>query len=234
MMITFILNFFKNSIRDLLRYCKYNWSLARIQSSNPSCKFYTGAVITNSEFGEYNVVFNNTNIMNSTIGSHTYIQKNSIIINAAIGKFCSIASKVTIGPGIHDTNGVSTHPAFYLKTAPLMKNYSNSDAFCVSKRTIIGNDVWIGENAVIIDGLTIGDGAIIGAGAVVVKNVEPYSIVGGVPAKFLKFRFNENVRDEILMSKWWDRDEKWLSANSRFFENPFTFNEKVANNNEVY
>lgn len=230
----FILNFLKNPLGDLLRYCKYNWSLSRIQSKNPSCKFYTGAVITTSEFGKYSVVFSNTNVMNSKIGSHTYIQKNSVIINAAIGKFCSIASKVSIGPGIHNTNGVSTHPAFYLKNTPLMKTYSKSDTFCVSKRTVIGNDVWIGENAIIIDGLTIGDGAIIGAGAVVVRDVEPYSIVGGVPARFLKFRFNENIKNEILMSKWWDRDEEWLSANSYRFQDPFNFKEKIEINNEIH
>src|SRR5882757_11427890 len=97
--------------------------LAKNQSAYPDCKFYKGAELVNSALGGYNVLFNNVLVINSAIGAHTYLQKSSSVVNANIGKFCSIASGVSIGPGIHKLDSVSTHPAFYLKNTPLAKTY---------------------------------------------------------------------------------------------------------------
>jgi acetyltransferase-like isoleucine patch superfamily enzyme len=160
---------------------------------------------------------------NCKLGDHSYIQKNSSIFNAEIGKFCSIASNVSIGPGIHKTDGISTHPVFYLSNTPLVKKYSNRDVFESSKRTVIGHDVWIGEKSIVLDGVEIGTGAIIAAGSVVTKNVDPYAIVGGVPAKLLKFRFTENEIEAILYSEWWNQSDEWLQNNYLAFNNIKSF-----------
>ena len=218
-----ILQLLKNLLIAPLKYLKGHVVLAKAQAKNGSCKFYKDVVIRNTTFGKYNVIFEGTKISDSHIGSHTYIQKHSTVINAAVGKFCSIASHVTIGPGIHETRGLSTHPAFYLRNTPLVKTYSAEDLFASSQRTEIGHDVWIGQGAIIVDGVKIGDGAIIAAGAVVTKDVGAYSVVGGVPAKFLKHRFAENLMTAVMELKWWDKDEAWLAANYRRFSNPAAF-----------
>ncbi|WP_299586166.1 CatB-related O-acetyltransferase [Mucilaginibacter sp.] len=206
--------------------------LAKNQIQYPDCKFYNGSILINSQLGHYNILFQNAQVINSIIGSHSYIQKRSTVVNANIGKFCSMASDVSIGPGIHKLNGISTHPSFFLKNTPLIKKYSQEDAFISSKETVIGHDVWIGEKAIILDGVSIGTGAVIAAGAIVTKDVAPYAIVGGVPAKVLRMRFNSIEIDGILKSKWWDKDEEWLQQNYKSFNNVLDFtkmiNEKLS------
>lgn len=136
------------------------------------------------------------------IGDHSYIgnfsQLNAIkgtTIN--IGKFCSIASRVTILTANHDYKNVSTYP--------FDRNPKISEYQCrISNNVDIGNDVWIGINAIILPGVTINDGAIIAAGAIVTKDVPPYAIVGGAPAKIIKYRFEQSTIDKLLYIKWWD------------------------------
>ena len=222
-MINYWIKIVRNSISDLLNYLRINFSLAKSQTLNADCRFYKGSVLTNSFFGKFNVVFNHTKVIDSNVGSHTYIQKNTNIYNTEIGKFCSIASNVTIGPGVHQTTGISTHPSFYLKNTPLVKTYSDKDQFSASKRTHIKNDVWIGQNVTILDGVNIGNGAIVAAGAIVNKDVEAYSIVGGVPAKFIKFRFDEKTRLILEKSEWWDFSEEWFEKNWSLFSDPEKF-----------
>jgi acetyltransferase-like isoleucine patch superfamily enzyme len=214
----FILIF--NMLRDVANYIRTNWALAKLKTANPTSKFYKGVQVINSTFGGFNVLFYDTILINSALGSHTYVQRGSNIFNTEIGKFCSIASDVTIGPGIHKVDGISTHPSFYLKNTPLAKVYSKIDQFEVSKKTVIGNDVWIGEKAIVMDGVKVGTGAIVASGAVVTKDVEPYSIVGGVPAKHIKYRFEQNVRQGLLESKWWNQSEEWLEKNFATFDKP--------------
>lgn len=190
---------------------------------NPTCKFYKRVVIIDSILEGINILFDHTQVISSTLGMHTYVQKRSSIVNAEIGKFCSIASNVSIGPGIHKIDGVSTHPSFYLINTPLIKSYVNKDMFESSKRTFIGHDVWIGEGVVIIDGVKIGTGAIIAAGAVVTKDVNPYSIVGGVPAKHIKYRFELDIVDLLLKSEWWNYSDDWFLNNTDLMYNTSHF-----------
>jgi len=219
MSLIYYLNLLKNILSDLNLKFKHIQSISRNQTKFPKSKIYRNSKLENSTLDPFSIVFINVTLFNTKLGSHSYVQKNSTIINCEIGKFCSIASNVTIGPGIHLTSGVSTHPAFYLQNTPLIKKYSSKDLFISSVRSNIGNDVWIGEKSIILDGLTIGDGAIIAAGSIVNSNVEPYSIVGGIPAKHIKFRFDEQTRIKLLELKWWNKSEEWLERNYKSFQN---------------
>jgi acetyltransferase-like isoleucine patch superfamily enzyme len=199
------------------------------QSANPTCNIHYTSSITATKLGKYNVVFANVILNNATIDSHTYIQKRTTIFNARIGKFCSIASDVTIAPGIHYLNGVSTHPAFYLKNTPLAVTFSPEDKFRQGEQVNIGHDVWIGQHAVILDGIEIGTGAIVAAGAVVTKNVAAYSIVGGIPAKEIRKRFNEETCQRLLASAWWERPDEYFKAHYSDFSDPAIFLEHEKN-----
>lgn len=194
---------------------------------NPTCRFYNGSILIDSSLEGFNIMFNNVYIFASNIGKHTYVQKNTTIINTDVGKFCSIASNVSIGPGIHKLDAVSTHPSFYLKNTPLIKSFSDKDYFESSKKTIIGHDVWIGEGVIIIDGITIGTGAVIAAGSVVTKEVPPYAIVGGVPAKVIKYRFNQTEISLLLNSKWWNLSEEWFEKNYKNLDSINTFSKTI-------
>jgi acetyltransferase-like isoleucine patch superfamily enzyme len=156
---------------------------------------------------------------NVSIDSFTYIGRNSYITNTNIAKFCSIGPNFCSSPGIHPINGISTSPIFYSNNPPVGRHISSKNNFVESKKVTIGNDVYIGANVTILDGITIGDGAIIGAGAVVTKNVEPYAIVGGVPAKLIKYRFEKEIINKLLKVQWWDFDEdKLLLVDDYFFD----------------
>ncbi len=124
------------------------------------------------------------------IGFRSYAN-DSLIRNAEIGRFCSIGRRCSIGAAKHDVSAFTTHP---IGAGP---------TFVGGPRTVIGNDVWIGDNVVIVAGVSIGDGACIGAGAIVTKDVEPYAIMGGVPAKLLRWRFKPEVSRDLIASKWW-------------------------------
>jgi acetyltransferase-like isoleucine patch superfamily enzyme len=166
--------------------------------------------------GDFVYIGDFVEILNSEIGDFSYVSANSRIRDAKIGKFCSIGSGVKIVLGKHPTNFVSTHPAFYSNNKPFL-TFSNGMHYDEYSGVIIGNDVWIAEDAIITGGVKIGDGAIIAARAVVTKDVEPYSIVGGVPAKHIKFRFEENIRENLMKNKWWNNDITYLRKNHLLF-----------------
>jgi acetyltransferase-like isoleucine patch superfamily enzyme len=145
------------------------------------------------------------------LGAYSYISQNAKCYDVCIGKFCSIGPNFIAGIGMHPTNGLSTAPMFYSST-----NLSNGITLCNESKfeehapVFIGNDVFIGANVVILDGIKIGNGAVIGAGSVVTKDVPDYAIVGGVPAKHIKFRFMPNQIQALNKIKWWDFEEEEL------------------------
>lgn len=166
--------------------------------------------------------------ISGSLGKYSYIG-NNCELNADIGNFCSIANNVKTIEGSHPTDRISTSPVFYSTQKQCGKSFAaeqlyddiivNPNGCAVS----IGNDVWIGENVLIKGGITIGDGACIAMGAVVVKDIPPYSIVGGIPAKIIKIRFPEEKVKLLLESKWWLKSDSWLQSNWRLFSNPNEF-----------
>lgn len=155
------------------------------------------------------------------LGAFTYLADGRVY-TTDIGRYCSIAAGIVIGQPNHPTGWLSTSPFQYQQSyrfnmveAQKWSNRAEYQADAVDpqqtrkahaevlRRTIIGNDVWIGNNAIVIAGVNIGDGAIIGAGAVVTKDVTPYDIVGGVPARKIGERFDEATKKRLLASQWW-------------------------------
>ena len=151
-----------------------------------------------------------------SIGSFTFINDHARIDpnTSRIGKFCSISHDVKIGVGSHPTDWVSTSPVFYSRGRGFVRSDLYDD-IAEDGPTVIGNDVLIGASAIILSGVTIGDGAVIGAGAVVTSDVEPYSIVAGMPARLIKYRFDPETRRNLADSRWWDFDVRWLLEHGR-------------------
>ena len=153
-------------------------------------------------------------VNNSRLENYSYVGRNSLVQYAQIGKFCSIANEVCIGLGNHPMDNFSTFPLFYKKNNTLKIQLIDKDLeFQEYKNIKIGNDVWIGARAIIMDGITIGDGAVIAANSVVTKDVPGYGVVGGVPAKFIKYRFDEKKRLKLAESRWWEWEIELIREN---------------------
>ena len=168
--------------------------------------------------GKNTILHENVHLYKTILGDYTYTF--SSITNTTVGKFCSIGPNCIFGLSKHPTRKfVSTHPAFYSKDSNgCLISFSEKTLFEEqSKRILIGNDVWIGCNCIIMGGVTIGNGAIIGAGTVVTKDVKDYAIVVGVPAKTIRFRFNKEQIEYLNRIKWWDMDIKWIKQNFEIF-----------------
>jgi acetyltransferase-like isoleucine patch superfamily enzyme len=182
--------------------------------------------VKGTSFEGANSVAKFTMVVNSCVGFGTYISSYSKLFNCKIGRYCSIGQKVQVVFGDHPVKKfVSTYPAFYSLETATGFTFANTTRFKEYTYTDenekyfaeIGNDVWIGYSALIMSGIRIGDGAIIAAGAVVTKDVPPYSIVGGVPAKVIKYRFDEKDREFLFGLKWWDKDKEWIKNKAVFF-----------------
>lgn len=185
--------------------------------------------IHNCKFGLNNFIGTNVTIINTSLGDFTYINSNSQILNVRIGKFCSIGMNVQIGLGKHPINFVSTHPSFYSNNKEF-KTFADKMYFQEYGEILIENDVWIGNNAIILDGIKIGNGSIISTGSIVTKDVLPYSIVGGIPAKIIKFRFSEDQIEKLLYFQWWNKNLEWVQSNYKYFHNIDSFIEFMKQN----
>ena len=179
-----------------------------------------------SEFEGHNYFYDNVNLNASKVGMGTYIAFNSFMPRTKIGRFCAIGENVRTHLGLHPTKEwVSIHPAFFSNQAQAGFTFTDENLFEEHKYiddekkyvVEIGNDVWIANNVIIMDGVTIGDGAVIAAGAVVTKGVEPYSIVGGVPAKLIRKRFSDEQIEKLLKIKWWDWNYEKIKENYKNF-----------------
>lgn len=189
---------------DITNYITYNKNIATFQKGLTG-KNDSVIVLKNNSY----LKFRNVIVEGINIGRHTYIGDYTKLDSlVSVGHFCSIANNVLIGATMHPTDWLSTSPFQYdnwLKFGDGKSKYN----YELRKKTHIGNDVWIGAHAVIKTGLTIGDGAIIGAGAIITHDVPPYAIMGGVPARVIRYRFPQETIEDLLKLKWWDLpDEK--------------------------
>lgn len=195
-------------LRRFLRRLKHAYLRFICLRKNPSLILGRNSLAYNTLFGYHNIVYDNTLLTNVVVGDYTYIGGESKISNATIGKFCSLGPEIRIGLGRHPIHLKSTFPGFYSDNGyyGVAKEYVNNEK--EYQEIAIGNDVWIGARAMILDGVTVGDGAVVAAGAVVTKDVPPYAVVGGVPAKIIKYRFDEKRIKILLETKWWE-DERY-------------------------
>jgi virginiamycin A acetyltransferase len=148
------------------------------------------------------------------IGDHSYVNRGTIVASGTIGRFCSVGYYCQIGMHEHPAGFASTSPSTYRRQNLFGKPCAWDE---LSRPPLIGNDVWIGSMAQILQGVVVGDGAIVAAGAVVTKAVPPYAIVGGIPAKLLRYRFDQSRIDALLRLQWWDMSDDDLQKLHEMF-----------------
>ena len=180
----------------------------------------------NSTLEEHTKVYPPFFLHNVHLGAYSYIAKNSSVSNCEIGKYCSIGPNFCCGLGIHPIHGISTSPMFYSKAKQNGVSMCKESTMEESRRSVIGNDVFIGANVTVLDGVTIGDGAVIGAGAVVTKDIPPYAVAVGVPARVSKYRFDCETIDQLLQIRWWDKDSQVLEDIAGSFDSTKEFIKK--------
>lgn len=172
-----------------------------------------------SEFEEYVTIGDRSKAYRVKFGCYTYCGENCLAANVDIGRFCSIGSNVRIGLWKHPINYVSTSPVFYSSQTQFVGKPWVTDAITDEfATTVVGSDVWIGDNALIVGGVHIGHGAVIGAGSVVTKDIPPYAVVGGVPAKIIRYRFEESIIKKLQDWAWWDWPVDRIRDNMSLFQ----------------
>ncbi|WP_029059172.1 DapH/DapD/GlmU-related protein [Stappia stellulata] len=172
------------------------------------------AHVAQSELGRFTEVAERVRMSETTLGDYSYIMQDGIVWCAQIGKFANIAAAVRINATNHPTWRATLHHFTY-RANDYWPDAEPDAAFFDWRRegrVIIGHDVWIGHGATVLPGVTVGDGAVIGAGAVVARDVAPYTIVGGVPAKLIRERFPEAVAQRMQRLGWWDWDHDRLRS----------------------
>lgn len=178
--------------------------MARLTADAPFV--HDGCSLTESTFGPYCEVGAGSRIAYSSFGAYSYCDRICDIANAEVGKFSNIASFVRIGATDHPLDTASCHHFLYRSADYWDDAEADADWFAKRRARIarIGHDTWIGHNAMVKPDVTVGHGAIIAAGAIVTKDVAPYSIVAGTPAKVIRLRQPAEIAERLIALAWWD------------------------------
>ena len=172
------------------------------------------AVVINSFLGAWTEIGAGTRIEETLFDDYSYTDGDAMIIYSEVGKFVNIASHVRINPGNHPMDRVTQHHCTYRRKKFRFADTDDDSLFSWRRRQAcrIGHDSWIGHGATVMPGVTIGIGAVVGSGAVVTKDVAPYEIVAGVPARFIRKRFPDGTIEKLMDIEWWNWDRKTLEA----------------------
>jgi phosphonate metabolism protein (transferase hexapeptide repeat family) len=188
------------------------------------------AKVIGSSLGVWTQIAHDVKFYQSSLGDYSYIMQHSQVMDSSIGKFCSIASFVRLNPGNHPLERPTSHHMTYRAKQYGFADNDDTDFFLWREAhpVTIGHDVWIGHNVTVLPGVTIGNGAAIGAGAIVTKNVEPYTVVAGVPAKPIRARFSDHVIEKLEQIQWWNWNRSQLEQRFMEFRNMDAFLEKYG------
>lgn len=188
------------------------------------------ARVYQSELGPYTWIGPGSSIVESTFGDYSYTAGDVSIIYSEVGRFCSIASHARLNPGNHPMERVTQHHMTYRRVQYGFADEDDADFFNWRRahKVTVGHDVWIGHGAILLPGVTVGTGAVIGAGAVVTKDVEPYMIAVGVPAKPLRPRFPDHIAEKLMVIGWWDWPREVLQERFADFNDLDQFIEKYG------
>jgi phosphonate metabolism protein (transferase hexapeptide repeat family) len=190
---------------------------------------HAGVFIQDCYFGAWTEVGPNCSLVETTLDDYSYVVGDNQIIYSKIGKFSNIASHVRINPGQHPMQRVTLHHITYRrKMYGLGEDEADFFDWRRSHQCVIGHDTWLGHSSIIMTGVTVGTGAVVGSGAVVTRDVPPYMIVAGVPAKPIRPRFPEAIAEKLLKIAWWDWDRPTLEARFDDLFNVETFVEKYC------
>jgi chloramphenicol O-acetyltransferase type B len=158
-----------------------------------------------SRFEGHNRIYAACTVIESQLGRFSYVSRGARVVNSAVGRFCSIGPEALVGGlGVHPTRWLATHPVFYSSRRQTGGvTFSPNSQLEELPGVTLGHDVWIGARAIVLDGISIGSGAVVAAGTVVTEDVPPYAIVGGVPARIVRKRFDEATIERLLRLQWW-------------------------------
>lgn len=179
-----------------------------------------------SEFTKYTRLGHLVRLSSSKIGKYTRINSGCSLLNTTIGNFSSLAGNIQLGAGRHPLHFASTSQLFYNKNS-LNNQWVKPINFTQDLPINVGNDVWIGVQSLVMGGVTIGDGAVIGSRSVVTKDIPPYAIAVGVPARVIRYRFSQDIIERLLEIKWWDFNDDQIQEHIEFFRDPELTLEKI-------
>lgn len=208
----------------LIQPVAQRWAMAkrslafRARTQGKGIRIDKDVALTNVTLDDFVNISHDAQLTNACVGKRTSIGRYTKVRDARIGSYCSISWDVTIGAVSHPMDHLSSHAFVYREQFGIVREDKMQAADIVE----IGNDVWIGCDCVIMPGVKIGDGSVIGANSVVTRNVEPYSVVSGIPAKMMRKRFSSEIIETLTWLNWWNWDDDKLRENISLFEQPVT------------